>query len=244
MELIHEIYNEERIMQLNGNLKIKTITNSNKGFTLIEMMVALAVTSILLAGIYTTYITQLKSHLTQQLLVEMQQSMRGSMQLMEREIRMAGYDPARTAGAGIVTMLANSFRFTMDLNGDGDLVDPVTGNPDPNEDVRYGINTLGSLGRETGGAGGLQPLAEFTDALNFVYLDAGGGVVTNPMNASTVKSVQVTIVTRSSQNVPVMFFKRTDNLTYQNQQGATILLPPNDLFRRMMVTSDIVCRNL
>lgn len=221
-------------MQLNGNLKIKTIPNSNKGFTLIEMMVALAVTSILLAGIYTTYITQLKSHLTQQLLVEMQQSMRGSMQLMAGEIRMAGYDPAQAAGAGIVTMLANSFRFTMDLDGDGN----VTGT---NEDVRYGINTLGSLGRETGGAGGLQPLAEFTDALNFVYLDEDGNVTTDPL---LVKSVQVTIVTRSSQNVPVMFFRRTDNLTYQNQQGTTILLPPNDLFRRMMVTSDIVCRNL
>ena len=134
-------------------------------------------------------------------------------------------------------MLANSFRFTMDLDGDGN----VTGT---NEDVRYGINTLGSLGREVGGAGGLQPLAEFTDALNFVYLDAGGGVVTNPMNADTVTSVQVTIVTRSSQNVPVMFFKQTDNQTYQNQQGTVLLLPQNDQFRRMMVTSDIICRNL
>jgi len=224
-------------MQLNGNLKIQTIPNSNKGFTLIELMVALAITSILLAGIYTTYITQLKSHLTQQLLVEMQQSMRGSMQLMEREIRMAGYNPAHSTGAGIVTMQANSFRFTMDLDGDGN----VTGT---NEDVRYGISTSGSLGRETGGAGGLQPLAEFTDALNFVYLDGSGNVVTNPMNASTVKSVQVTMVARSSQNVPVMFFKQTDNQTYQNQQGTVLLLPQNDQFRRMMVTSDIVCRNL
>ena len=242
MELIHEIYNEERIMQLNGNLKMKTIPNSNKGFTLIEMMVALAVTSILLAGIYTAYITQLKSHLTQQLIVEMQQSMRGSMQLMEREIRMAGYDPTFSAGAGIVTMLANSFRFTVDLNGDGDFVDPAAASgKDPNEDVRYGINTLGSLGREVNGAGGLQPLAEFTDALNFVYLDKDGNVTNDPL---VVKSVQVTIVSRSSQTVPVMFLRQTDNQTYRNQQGATILLPPNDQFRRMIVTSDIVCRNL
>lgn len=236
MELIHEIYNEERIMQLYGKLKMKKIPNSNKGFSLIEMMVALAVTSILLAGIYTTYMMQLKSHLTQQLVVEMQQSMRGSMQLMEREIRMAGYDPAN-AGAGIVIMQANQFRFTMDLDGDGN----ITGT---NEDVRYSINAAGSLGRETGGAGGLQPLAEFTDALNFVYLDGSGNVVTNPLNVSTVRSVQVTIVTRSSQNVPVMFFKQTDNQTYQNQQGTVLLLPQNDQFRRMMVTSDIVCRNL
>lgn len=231
-------------MQLNGNLKMKTIPNSNEGFTLIELMVALAITSILLAGIYTTYITQLKSHLTQQLLVEMQQSLRGSMQLMEREIRMAGYDPEQTAGAGITTMLATSFRFTMDLNGDGDLTDPTTtppNKPDPNEDVRYGINTLGSLGRETGGAGGLQPLAEFTDALNFVYLDKDSNVTNDPL---VVKSVQVTIVSRSSQTVPVMFFRQTDNRVYKNQQGAIVLPARNDNFRRMAVTTDIKCRNL
>ncbi len=221
-------------MQLNGNLKIKTIPNSNNGFTLIELMVALAVTSILLAGIYTTYITQLKSHLTQQLLVEMQQSMRGSMQLIQREIRMAGYNPAHSAGVGIVTMQANSFRFTMDLDGDGN----VTGT---NEDVRYGINTSGSLGREVSGAGGLQPLAEFTDALNFVYLDKDGNVTTDPL---VVKAVQLTIVSRSSQTVPVMFFKQTDNQTYMNQQGQIVLSPQNDQFRRMIVTSDIKCRNL
>ena len=223
-------------MQLNGNSNMKKVSNSSKGFSLIELMVALAVTSVLLTGIYRTYMLQLRSHLTQQLVVEMQQSMRGSMQLMEREIRMAGYNPAN-AGAGIRIMQANQFRFTMDLNGDGDVTDA-------NEDVRYAINAAGSLGRETGGAGGLQPLAEFTDALNFVYLDGSGNVVTNPMNANTVKSVQVTIITRSSQNVPVMFFKQTDNQTYQNQQGTVLLLPQNDQFRRMMVTSDIICRNL
>ncbi|MDY6790178.1 MAG: prepilin-type N-terminal cleavage/methylation domain-containing protein [Thermodesulfobacteriota bacterium] len=236
MELIHEICNGEREMQLKGNDTMKAISNWRKGFTLIELMVALAITSILLAGIYTTYMTQLKSHLTQQLMVEMQQSLRGAMQLMEREIRMAGYDPAN-AGAGIVTMQANTFRFTMDLDGDGNVTDP-------DEDVRYAINAAGSLGREVNGGGGLQPLAEFIDALNFVYLDANGNVVSNPMNASNVKSVQVTMVARSSQTVPVMFFKKTDNQTYQNQQGTNILLSPNDQFRRMMITSDIVCRNL
>jgi len=237
MELIHEIYNEERIMQLKGNDTMKAISNWRKGFTLIELMVALAVTSIVLAGIYATYITQLKSHLTQGLIVEMQQSLRGAMQLMEKEIRMAGYNPANSAGAGIVTMQANIFRFTMDLNGDGDVTDP-------GEDVRYGINAAGSLGRELNGGGGLQPLAEFTDALNFVYLDNFANVVTNPLNVGNVRAVQVTLVARSSQNVPAMFFRQTDNQTYQNQQGTVILLPPNDQFRRMMVTSDIICRNL
>ncbi len=265
MELIHEIYNEERIMQLDENLKMKTITNSSKGFTLIELMVAMAITSILLAGIYTTYITQLKSHLTQQLIVEMQQNLRGAMLIIERDIRMAGYDPNRTAGAGIIRKLANDFEFTMDVTGgendgidndnDGgtDGSDPENDEDrfsdgdtgDTNEQIRYALNTDAGgfqyLGRELGGAGGLQPVAEFIDALNFVYLDNTGSVTNDPL---AVKSVQVTIVGRSSGVVPVMFFRQTDNQTYQNQQGQTILPPRNDQFRRMIVTSDIKCRNL
>jgi len=248
---------------------MKKISNSTKGFTLIELMVALAVTSILLAGIYTTYITQLKSHLTQQLIVEMQQNLRGAMLIIERDIRMAGYDPTTNAGAGILTMLGNSFEFTMDVTGgeadgidndndgtvdeadedrfsDGDLVDP--GPPpkvDANEQIRYGLNTDAGgfqfLGRELGGGGGLQPVAEFIDALNFVYLDSAGVVTNDPL---AVKSVQVTIVGRSSGVVPAMFFRQTDNQAYMNQQGQIVLPTQNDQFRRMIVTSDIKCRNL
>lgn len=216
---------------------MKTISNYSKGFTLIEIMVALAVTSILLAGIYATYITQLKSHLTQQHIVEMQQNLRGAMQIMEREIRMARYDPTQNAGAGIVQMLPGSFQFTMDLDGNGAL-------GGSNEDVRYAINTSGtsnSLGRDTGG--GLQPIADYIDALNFIYLDKNGNRVTNQLNAAAVRSVQVSIVVRSSRVVPVLSYKQTDTLTYTNQRGDVILAARNDNFRRMITTSDIKFRN-
>ena len=240
---------------------MKKISNSSKGFTLIELMVALAVTSILLAGIYTTYITQLKSHLTQQLIVEMQQNLRAAMFIIERDIRMAGHDPNQTAGAGIITMLGNSFDFTLDVTGgEADGIDNDNDGTvdeadedrfsdgdtsDSNEQIRYALNTDAAgfqyLGRELGGAGGLQYLAECIDALNFVYLDSAGVVTNDPL---LVKSVQVTIVGRSSKVVPVMFFRQTDNQTYMNQQGQIILPSRNDNFRRMIVTSDIVCRNL
>jgi len=240
---------------------MKTISNFSKGFTLIELMVALAVTSILLAGIYTTYITQLKSHLTQQLIVEMQQNLRGAMLIIKRDIRMAGYDPTRNADAGILTMLANSFEFTMDVTGgeadgidnDNDTVvdeadedrfsDGDTN--DSNEQIRYGLDNDADgfqfLGRELGGGGGLQPVAEFIDALNFVYLDSAGNVTSDTLAA---KSVQVTIVGRSSGVVPVMFFRQTDNQAYTNQQGQIVLPAQSDNFRRMIVTSDIKFRNL
>ncbi len=215
---------------------MKVISYSNKGFTLVELLVALAATSILAACIYATYVTQLRSHITQKQTVEMQQNLRAAMQLIEREVRMAGYDPLRTASAGITTMLGNTIQFNMDLTENGVL-------GDPNESVRYALTTDAAgnqfLGRDAGG--GLQPLAENIDALNFVYLDNTATPTIDPLR---VRSVQVTIIARSGRVVPVLFNRQTDSRIYRNQQNQIILPAQNDGFRRMMITSEIKCRNL
>ena len=216
---------------------MKSATKYSKGFTLIELMVALALTSIIMAGIMAAYVSQLKTHITQQTIVEMQQNLRSAMQHMEKEIRMAGYDdPNKTSVAGLTTVLANTFGFTMDLNDDGDV-------SDPNETVLYTLaaNTSGTqcLMRNTGG--GNQPIAENIEALNFVYLDRFR-VPTNV--AIDVRSVQITIVAKSSRVNPVLFNRQIDNQVYRNQQGAIVLPAMNDTFRRMAVTTDIKCRNL
>jgi type IV pilus assembly protein PilW len=216
---------------------MKSATKYSKGFTLIELMVALALTSIIMAGIMAAYISQLKSHITQQTIVEMQQNLRSAMQHMEKEIRMAGYDdPNKTPVAGLTTVLANTFGFTMDLNDDGDV-------SDSNEAVTYTLaaNAGGTqcLMRNTGG--GNNPIAENIEALNFVYLDSFR-VPTNV--AMNVRSVQITIVAKSSRVNPVLFNIQTDNQVYRNQQGAVVLPAMNDTFRRMAVTTDIKCRNL
>jgi len=216
---------------------MKSLTNYSKGFTLIELMVALALTSIIMAGIMAAYVSQLKAHVTQQTIVEMQQNLRSAMQHMEKEIRMAGYDdPNKTSVAGLTTVLANTFGFSMDLNDDGDV-------NDSNETVRYTIatNTSGiqCLMRNTGG--GNRPIAENIEALNFVYLDR----FRLPTNvAMDVRSVQITIVAKSSRVNPGFFNIQTDNQVYTNQQGAVVLPAMNDTFRRMAITTDIKCRNL
>ena len=236
MAITIAIRDRKTIKQLKGDDTMKAISNSNKGFTLIELMVALAATSILAACIWATYNTQLKSHITQKQVVEMQQNLRAAMQLIEREVRMAGYDPLRNSGAGITTMLGNTVTFDMDLTEDGDV-------SDANEQVRYALTTDAAgnqfLGRDTGS--GLQPIADNIDSFNIVYLDNTAAPTTDPLR---VKSVQVSIVARSGRVVPVLFNKQTDNRIYRNQQNQIILPPQNDNFRRMIITSEIKCRNL
>jgi prepilin-type N-terminal cleavage/methylation domain-containing protein len=62
-----------------------------KGITLIELLIALVISSILIAGIYRTFIQQQKSYATQEQVADMQQNVRVAINRMMREIRMTGF---------------------------------------------------------------------------------------------------------------------------------------------------------
>jgi type IV pilus assembly protein PilW len=81
-----------------GHFNMILKPDTQKGFTLVEMLIAMAVGLIMMAAIYTAYQNHQRSHVTQQLVVDMQQNARAAMALMKREIRMMGYDPAATDG--------------------------------------------------------------------------------------------------------------------------------------------------
>ncbi len=77
--------------------EIEAKTNSD-GFTLIELMVAIAIASAVMAGIYSMFIMQQRTQVTEQVVVDMQQTLRAAMYMVERDIRMAGYDPTLNWG--------------------------------------------------------------------------------------------------------------------------------------------------
>lgn len=227
---------------------------NEKGFTLVELLVAMTVGGIVMAGISMAYRSQQKSALVQDQVSAMQQNLRASMQLMEREIRMAGYDPIESAGAGMQTANATSIRFTLDIHDGADndsdgIVDEFdeAGNGDGdtndiNEDVTYlrldpdGDGAFDLFRREATVAGD-QPIAENIDALDFVYLDEDGNFTTT---LTEMRSVQITVVARTARRDRGY----TDTATYSNQQGATVFGPANDNFRRKRLTAEVICRNL
>lgn len=210
----------------------------NGGFTLIELMVTMAIGLIVMAVIITTYQNQVQSHMTQQSTVDMHQNARAAMHVMKSEIMMAGYDPTKLADATVLDATATNFQFQIDANGDGDC-------SDADEVVRYAINGT-DLGRATGMAGVLQPVAENVDALNFVYYDNTMTRFTptpgNAMQLAAVRLVQVTIVARADN--PVMAFDQVNTNTYTNQLGEVILGPVNDTSRRTLLSASIWCRNM
>jgi len=69
----------------------QNIFKKAKGITLIELLIALVISSILIAGIYRTFIQQQKSYATQEQVADMQQNVRVAINRMMREIRMTGF---------------------------------------------------------------------------------------------------------------------------------------------------------
>ena len=62
-----------------------------KGLTLIELLVAMAISAVLIAAIYRTFIGQHRTYAAQEQVVDMQQNARVAINRMMREIRMAGF---------------------------------------------------------------------------------------------------------------------------------------------------------
>ncbi len=63
----------------------------NKGFTLVELLVAMAIATVILTAIFSTFKSQQDSYVLQSQLAMTQQTVRGAMQLISRDIQMAGY---------------------------------------------------------------------------------------------------------------------------------------------------------
>lgn len=228
----------------------KRQTVDNCGFTLPEILITLAIGGVVMAAVMSSFYTQHRAYLVHDEVVEMQQNLRQAMDLMIREIRMAGYDPTGEAGAGVVTATAGHFGFTMDLNGDGDTEDPnetltfgFSSQHDTNTD---GVVNSGSapLGRNTGtatgtGGSGFQPIAENFQALEFYYLMADGSFTLTPTEPEDIRGVKISILAQTAQPDP----NYTDTKEYETASGE-IWGPYNDGFRRQLLIQTVICRNL
>ena len=223
------------------------IKKNKDGFTLIELMIAMAISTVVMAAIYSAQKSQLKSHITQQKVVEMQQNARAAMYVMEREIKMSGYDPDRSQDAEITAADDDTIAFTIsaisdgiDNDGDGDI---DTADSDGGE-VQTITYSIGGQDLQRNGA----VVAESIEVLDFIYLDENRNVLAaTPLDAANrdlIRSIQITLIARSGDTVAVLMMEHNDNKTYNNQQGDALLVNPNDRFRRVILTADVECRNL
>jgi len=69
----------------------RELRSNQRGFTLIELMVALVLSFILIGAIYRGFTSQQKAYTVQDQVAEAQQNARMAMNILLRDIRMAGY---------------------------------------------------------------------------------------------------------------------------------------------------------
>lgn len=221
--------------------------HDNRGFTLVELMIATALAAIVMASVYMAYSSQQKTALAQRQVAMVQQNIRAALFVMSKEIRMAGYDPSGNSSAGItaagIGSAGNPLTFTMvaendNVDNDGDGATDETGELKTVGYQLYDAYADGDLdiGR-TEGAAAITPLVENIDVLNLVYLDQNGNPTATLAN---IRSVQIAIVARAER--PDRGY--TNNSAYFNLQGAQILGPQGDSFRRRVLNTEIKCRNL
>ena len=225
-----------------NNLKIPSAKSKEQGFTLPELLIAMVIGGIVMAGVVQLFTTEVTTHNTQFAVSRLQQNMRAAMDYMIRYTRMSGFDPGYI-GAGFNGTLSNRLDFTCDV---GTLNDASTTNDtipngridnNWNEKIVFRLSGNNLLRDRPGGPA--VTVAEDVEALNFRYLDKNGNDTTVPAD---VRSVQITMVGRT----PVQSGRMSnfiDRTVYTNQRGNIILPAQNDSVRRLLLTAEVKCRN-
>jgi prepilin-type N-terminal cleavage/methylation domain-containing protein len=185
---------------------------SNKGITLIELLIALVIGATIVAGIYRVFIAQTRAYTVQDQVVEVQQNIRSAMEILLRDIRMAGYDGSQTPsrlltavfpGDSTIPNVSNDaitvqYRVSGNLNtkviyrnaATAQLMENlfVNGVQDPNYPVVL-LDNVNAL-TFTYGVDGRIDLPETQDGT----IDAGGFILAATVNAGNLNPIAVRVV--------------------------------------------------
>lgn len=211
-----------------------------KGFSLVELMVAMAMSGFIMAAIYTLFISQHKTYVVQERTVAVQQNLRAALFFIEREVRMAGCNPTGIIAAhpdypGFYTANHDEMRFKEDIDSSGGIAS--------SEDITYNLDGV-ELDRND------DTVAENIEVLNFIYLDKNGQPL-NDMDGTAglpedlpaadlakIRAVEIAIIARAEKGEEGY----TNTTEYKNLRG-DVILSVNDNIRRKMVRSRARCWN-
>ena len=187
--------------------------NRERGFTLIELLIAIALSLIVISTLASAFVSQRKTYDVQEQITAMIQDARAALDMISREVKMAGYDPT---GAGIVGIPYSTTQLEIraDLNGDGDT-------SDSNEIIIYTEDSTNKqIDRATGG-GAPQPFAENIVSFTFTpYYDADAATTTT---AADIRQIDITITARTSEPDP----NYGQNSGYRTYTLSSYITPPN-----------------
>jgi type IV pilus assembly protein PilW len=163
---------------------------SHAGFSMIELMIVIAVLAILFTFIYKGFERLNRYYTAENVKASTQQSVRIGVEMMVQDIRLAGLNPLGTAGAGVVAATPARLRFTVDANFDGDVADPF-------EDITYGLNLDGTCStclQQTNHLG-TETLLGDVNTLVLTYFDNTGTAIPSAELATRLTDIRTVGIT-------------------------------------------------
>jgi type IV pilus assembly protein PilW len=185
---------------------LATRLRSQHGFTLTELVIAMAIIALVLGGLVTLQLTGQETYLTGSNQVESQESARIAVQRMITDIRTAGQDPqgvtnqSPPAWTKITNASATAFTIQNDWSGDGLINAGISVNVNGTlrgEQVTYSLNGPTLRRQESFIDGAPQDVISGVDQLTFAYFAADNTVIANPgANPAAIRTVGITLRTR------------------------------------------------
>lgn len=192
------------------------------GLTLAELLVALAVTTIVLAGAGTAFQIGSSALTAGSDQAEAQQNARWVLERMVEEIRGAGYDPIGKPGStppynfpAVANQTATQLTLQSDFNADGVAAAGPCDAANTTEVVRWRL--LGTeLRRSTNPANAAcdDVVVSGVQTLAFTYRDAAGNVTADPWQVTTI---EVALTTTSEGSVKPRSAVMTDRVRLRNR---------------------------
>ncbi len=191
---------------------MKAPQRNNRGFTLVELLVAMATGIVVIGAIYALYTYFLRTSEGQDKLIEIQQEARVAMERLAKEIRAAGCYYRNTP---IITATSTQFEFESDID------------PDPNQGpwkIKYELDATNKEilrssalwnGTSYGSYSTAQDIAGHITGLQFTYYDENGTVITAPVNSQAnrdrIRRVDIQITAQTDNPNPAT--KTVDTIT-------------------------------
>jgi Tfp pilus assembly protein PilW len=182
---------------------------------LTELMVSMAIGMAMLAAVTTTFMLQTKIYNAQQQINEMEQNARGVLDVITRELKMAGYKPNGGSFSG-VTYSTTQLMIQTDLDASGGISTSATAN----EQITYAYDSPNKQITRAVGTGSALVLADNITAFTFSYLDSTGASTTTSAN---IRQVSISITARTANPDP----NYTSNGGYRTYTMTATITPPN-----------------
>lgn len=202
----------------------------HRGFTLVELIVVIGIFSVVMAAIYSVFVRSNRVYISQEEVVAAQQEARSALEILGREIRMAGLIAAdnQPGGLDLITGAAyaanpdsaieiatvdvgnktTTLAFKSDLDDDGntDAVRYVYYHSDhatasrQNTLYRETLTWSGGIWANPGGVGE-QLFLENIQNLTLTYQMADGTSNTAPANLEDIRGVVINLVAQTAHAV-------------------------------------------